>query len=313
MEKNVFYYETDHKGEITTNSVPDSSDSISDQILNALRSDSSIDAKHKRLLTIFEKISNQAKQSEQQHKEIKDKYEKLLSENVKLKQMNIIEKTPRFKNKSEAASARSVDSPKGRAKNGASVRKLQDNAKNFLQMHMPETKHDLSEDSKSKQRISTKETKIDPNYRSSKIRTDPDKDLKRYVKLVDSIYRIREQVGEMGTRESKVSLGTHDLQDLWKWLKEYFEEATNMKVKVIKLQKRNLNLVLFKDNVKKALKIDVEDEELLEKLRTLSTNYRSYEAIVEKSKKALKFTSSKKSSASLVEFDKFLGKLLNNP
>jgi len=313
MEKNVFYYETDHKGEITTNSVPDSSEPVSDQILNTLRSDSTIEAKHKRLLTIFEKTGSQAKQLEQQYKEIRDKYEKLLSENVKLKQMNIIEKTPRFKNKSEAASARSVDSPKGRSKNGASVRKLQDNAKILLHAHLPESKHDLSEVSKSKQRILVKDAKVNPNFRSSKVRPDLDKELKRYVKFVDSVYRIREQVGDIGTRESKASLGAHDLQDLWKWLKEYFEEATNVKVKIIKVQKRNLNLALFKDNIKKALKIDAEDEELLEKLRTISASYKTYESLVEKSKKALKFSSTKKSSASLIEFDKFLGKLLSHP
>jgi hypothetical protein len=312
MEKNVFYYETDHKGEITPNSVPDSSDSISDQILNALRSDTSIDAKHRRLLTIFEKMSNQAKQFEQQHREIRDKYEKLLSENLKLKQMNVIEKTPKFKNKSEATSARSVDSPNKRGKNGLFARKLQENGKNSLLVQMAEFRHEKSEVSKSRQKIPAKDTKLDANYRSTKLKTDPDKELKRYTKLVDSIYRIREQVGEMGTRESKISQTAHDLQDLWKWLKEYFEEATNMKVKAIKLQKRNLNLMLFKDNVKKALKVDADDEELLETLRALAGNYRMYEALVDKSKRALKFSSSKKASASLTEFDKFLGKLLSN-
>jgi hypothetical protein len=313
MEKNVFYYETDHKGEITTSSVPDSTDSISDQILNALRNDTTIDAKHKRLVLIFEKVSNQARQFEQQYKEIRDKYEKLLSENVKLKHMNIIEKTPRLRNKSEAASSRSVDSPKARAKNGASVRKLQGNGRHLLHVNLPEAKHELSEISKSRQKISIKETKVDHNYRSSKVKVDTDKELKRYMKLVDSIYRIREQVGELGTRDSKVLLGTHDLQDLWKWLKEYFEESTNVKVKVIKLQKRNLNLVLLKDNVKKAMKIDAEDDELLEKLRTLASSLRTYETLVDKSKKALKFNSVKKATAGLAEFDKFLGKLINNP
>jgi hypothetical protein len=313
MANNVFYYETDHKGEVPNNLVPDPSDSIPDQIASVLRIDASNDTKLKKLVGIYEKLLSQNSLQEQSFKDTKERYEKLLSENLKLKQMNIIEHTPRFKNKSDRISARSVDSPRTRAKNNVSIKKTQDNSQNYISIHFNDVKNDISSVAQSKQKISIKNPRPDQNFKSLKVKPDADKELKRYVKLVDSIYRIREQVGELGTRESKASTHGQDLQDLWKWLKEYFEESTNSKVKLLKLQKRNLNLVLFKDNAKKAMKLDIEDDEFLERLKTMNINFKMFETLVEKSKKALKFLPTKKSSNNnLLEFDKFLSKLINS-
>ena len=82
------------------------------------------------------------------------------------------------------------------------------------------------------------------------------------------------------------------MQEIWKWLKQHFEEFIDLKMKVIKLDKNN-NSTQTLQKIKKLFK-GISDEEILKQIKSMKQNLKILEQIFQKSQSYLGFKNAKK-------------------
>jgi hypothetical protein len=321
MDRNVFYYETDAKADFG-NDFFDGGSTISESILQVLKTEPTLETKQRKLLGLFEKISLEKKEAEAKMEELKAKIEELQRENAvlvaaKIQSQKAISGPPMSptnlrQGRPVTASGTPANHPtslrnsmiKGES---ASTRPFVSRVKQSKKPGELKTNASMvSIHSKNEPKRSLRE----PLSRSAKhIAHDTearDKELKKHRNFVESILKVRSQLTDGKTPDKEVAAG--NLQGVWQWLKSHFEEYVDLKSNLSKSKKKALVLGLFRDNVRKLLEVET-DEEALEKIRNSGRSTKQMTVLVEKAKKAMGFKSKEKGDKSNSEFEKFLQKM----
>jgi hypothetical protein len=250
--ENVFYYE-ESLGE--TDSKSFSNMKTHEKIKYIINEEKSNEIKIKEILNIIKPLKTEIKNMTQKYNEMKKKFEKSLS----------ISRTRKSHEKNELQSKinldRSFNKSPGRKqfRSNISIKKSNNNSRNFISINI----NDL------KQNVSTSITKSRKNsliMKSTKTIV-ADQNLTKYKKFISSIEKIRERFSK-----NEKNKNPSNLKNLWKWLKALFEEYIDLKVNVVKFQKKNFQLAIFKEKIKKILKCKTEDEiiDLVKKLQNYS-------------------------------------------
>ena len=306
MDKNVFYYETDAKADFATEFFEGGS-TISESIMQVLKNEPTMETKQRKLLALFEKITLEKKELEQNLAEVKKKYDEIVRQKPVSKSPNS------FKQISQRNSIVVQSQNNSMVKlESISMKKLPKKTeieRNFMEKRQNSSV--LSQTPKLEKKLSHRSL----ISRSSKIvetTEKENKEMKKYFNFVDSILKIKTQFSEpKGIEKTGKSsnLEGQNLQLLWSWLKAHFEEFIEIKSASVKLKKKNMMLSIFRENMRKLFESEG-DEEVLDKVKLLLKNLKLFEGVVEKSKKALNFKLSTKTSKGLQDYDKFLSKFV---
>lgn len=314
MDRNVFYYETDAKGDPAVEFL-DGGSTISESILQVLKNELTLEMKQRRLLALFEKISLEKKELEGRLEELQSRNEQLTLQNQQLTIANTrLEQTPASSppapvkkpvrpttpNHPSSFMVNSLlSSPASVANKGAVSAKLAA-AKPKSVRGVSELRHNSSVVSiKSKNDPpTTQSTRVIPNDLDSK-------ELRKYKNFVESILKVRTQLIE--AKEAAKPFSASNLQAVWSWLKAHFEQFIDLRSALSKNKKKTLTLTLFRENVRKLLETET-DEDTIDHIRNLIKNNKQMLAIIEKCRKSLQFKGKEKGDKGLAEFERFLSK-----
>ena len=306
MDKNVFYYETDAKADFATEFFEGGS-TISESIMQVLKNEPTMEIKQRKLLGLFEKITLEKKELELKLSELKKKYDEVLKSKPISKNLNSLTQISQRNSiviqsqNNSMVNSESVLLKKLPKKIEVELKGNRDRQNLSVLSHTPK----LAKKSSHRSLIS----------RSGKIKENKEKEnkeMKKYLNFVDSILKIKGQFSEPKMTEKvgkSNNLEGQNLQVLWGWLKTHFEEFIELKSSCVKLKKRNMALSVFRENLRKLLECETE-EELIDKIKILLKNIKIQENLVEKSKKALNLKFSVKSPKGLQDFDKLLSKII---
>lgn len=313
MDRNVFYYETDAKGDPAVEFL-DGGSTISESILQVLKNEPTLEMKQRRLLALFEKISLEKKELEGKLEELQSRNEQLTLQNKQLTIANTrLEQTPASHppapakkparpttpNPSSYMVNSLLSSPTSVATKGEAGAKLG--------LAKPKSMRGVSELRHNSSVVSIKSKNDPPTTQSTRvIPNDSDaKELRKYKNFVESILKVRSQLIE--AKEAAKPFSASNLQAVWGWLKAHFEQFVDLRSAASKAKKKTLTLTLFRENVRKLLESDT-DEGALDTIRSLLKNNNQMVIIIEKCRKSLQFKGKEKGEKGLVEFERFLSK-----